>query len=248
MRKLVSIQRIIDVKPIPDADKIEMLQVLGWELVSGKGNFKPGDLAIYFEVDSFLPCIPQFEFLRKSCYKIMADGSEGYRIRTIRLRGQISQGLALPFTELENCSGFEEGADLTEFLGVKKWEPPIPACLEGTMKGGFPSFFPVSDETRCLSENTEIFTDKGIIAINKIVRDPTLYKVLSQNIETGELEYVNVIDVSVQRNNNDWFEIITESGNILNVTENHYIYLPKLNCYRKVSELKNGDILSIKFP
>lgn len=60
-----------------------------------------GDLVIYCEVDSFLPIREEFEFLRKSSYKKMADGSEGFRLRTIRLKGQISQGLILPLTILE---------------------------------------------------------------------------------------------------------------------------------------------------
>jgi RNA ligase (TIGR02306 family) len=102
MRKLASIRRIKDINPIVGADKIELCTVDGWKVVVAKDvNHKIGDLVIYCEVDSFLPIREEFEFLRKSSYKKMADGSEGFRLRTIRLKGQISQGLILPLTILE---------------------------------------------------------------------------------------------------------------------------------------------------
>ena len=64
MRKLASIQRIWNIEPIEGADRIELAHVLGWQCVVDKGQFKPMDLAVYFEVDSFLPVRPEFEFLR----------------------------------------------------------------------------------------------------------------------------------------------------------------------------------------
>jgi len=105
MRKLATIQKILKVEPIQDADAIEMIQVLGWELVSRKGEFNVGDLCVYCEIDSFLPICSEFEFLRKSCYRKMADGSEGFRVKTIRLRGQISMGIVFPLSILESITG-----------------------------------------------------------------------------------------------------------------------------------------------
>ena len=101
MRKLASIQTIAELNPIAGADKIEVARVLGWYLVVKKDDFKVGDLCIFCEVDSFLPAIPEFEFLRKSCYRKMADGFEGFRIKTIRLKNTVSQGLLLPLSFLE---------------------------------------------------------------------------------------------------------------------------------------------------
>src|ERR1700704_851436 len=103
-RKLASIRKIASVDPIEGADNIELVHVDGWQCISKKGDFKPGDLCVYFEIDSFLPIRPQFEFLRKSSYKKMGD-KEGFRLKTIRLRGKLSQGLALnisTFIENEN--------------------------------------------------------------------------------------------------------------------------------------------------
>jgi RNA ligase (TIGR02306 family) len=138
MRKLASIQRIKALEPIEGADAIEKATVLGWELVVKKGEFKTGDLVVYCEIDSILPDRPEYEFLKP----------RGMRIRTIRLRGQVSQGICFPLSVLPKDFVLEEGADCTEALGVVKYEPPIPAQLAGLVKGHFPSFIPKTDETR----------------------------------------------------------------------------------------------------
>jgi RNA ligase (TIGR02306 family) len=138
MRKLASIQKIKALEPIEGADAIEKATVLGWQLVVKKGEFKVGDLVIYCEVDSILPDKPEFEFLK----------SRSMRIRTVRLRGQISQGICFPLSILPESFEIVEDKDCTDILGVTKYEPAIPACLSGVMKGKFPSFIPKTDETR----------------------------------------------------------------------------------------------------
>lgn len=168
MRKLATIQKILSLNPIPDADAIEVAQVQGWKVVVKKGEFNVGDLVVYCEIDSLLPERPEFEFLRNS----------KFRIRTIKLRGQISQGICFPLTILKQgdwdfgivrvkphdvmvscirntntdllCEGIDlvEGTDVTEILGVEKYEAPIPAELAGEAKGGFPSFMQITDEDR----------------------------------------------------------------------------------------------------
>lgn len=149
MRKLARIEKIRSIDPIPNADKIEVATVQSWKVVSEKGLHKVGDEVIYCEIDSFLPIKDEFEFLRKSSYKKMADDSEGFRLKTIKLRGQVSQGLLLPKNILgENASKFTVGDEVTELLGIIKYEPPIPACLAGEVKGMFPSFIPKTDEER----------------------------------------------------------------------------------------------------
>ena len=96
MRKLASIQRIWQIEPIEGADRIELAHVLGWQCVVNKGQFQPMDLAVYFEVDSFLPVREEFEFMRASSYRKTDIMGEGFRLRTMKFRGQISQGLLLP--------------------------------------------------------------------------------------------------------------------------------------------------------
>jgi RNA ligase (TIGR02306 family) len=100
---------------------------------------------IYCEIDSFLPVREEFEFLRKSSLKTM-DDREGFRLRTVKLRGQISQGLLIDPSILGRP--FTLGEDVTEELGIVKYEAPIPACLGGDVVGGFPAFIAKTDEER----------------------------------------------------------------------------------------------------
>jgi len=128
MRKLASIQTVKYVKPIPDADSIQTVGVLGWEVVTKKGEFQPNDLCVFFEIDSLLPEIPEFEFLRKGCWN---DSLKKYRLKTVKLRKQLSQGLALPTNVFPILSGLTAGADVTDLLNIEKYEPPIPAQIAG---------------------------------------------------------------------------------------------------------------------
>ena len=152
-RKLASVVKIVDIQPIPGADAIVVVTVKGWKVVVKVNEYKVGDLAVYYEIDSFLPIRPQFEFLRKSSFKRMGS-SEGFRLKTIRLRGQISQGLLTPIPE--GISNPREGDDLTEALDIVKYEPPIPAQLAGKIKGTFPSFIPKTDEIRIQNFESEV--------------------------------------------------------------------------------------------
>ena len=152
-RKLATIRKITDIRPIEGADMIELATVGGWNVVVAKDvGHKVGNSVVYCEIDSFLPIKEEFEFLRKSSYKKMGD-QEGFRLKTIRLRGQLSQGLILPIsvvpiTQFASAYDLPEGLDVTEMLGIVKYEPPIPAELAGKVKGGFPSFLHKTDEER----------------------------------------------------------------------------------------------------
>lgn len=106
--KLASVQKIIDLQPIEGADLIEKATVLGWNIVVKKGEYKVGELACYIQIDTVVPELPEYEFLRE----------RNFRVRTIKLRGQISQGLIVPLPK----GKFKEGDDVTDFIGVKKYE------------------------------------------------------------------------------------------------------------------------------
>ena len=112
MRQLATIQRIVELTPIPNADNIICATVQGWELVVKKDEFKVGDLCVYIEIDSIVPDRPEFEFLRE----------RKFRVRTIKLRKQISQGLALPISIVPKGK-VKEGDDVTELLGIIKYDP-----------------------------------------------------------------------------------------------------------------------------
>lgn len=197
-RKLASIRKISDIQPIEGADMIELAIVDGWKVVVAKNvNHKVGDLVVYCEIDSFLPIKEEFEFLRKGSYKKMVDGTEGFRLRTIKLRGQVSQGLILPIHTLPLLEMVHEGQDVTEMLGIVKYEPPIPAELAGKVKGLFPSFLRKTDEERIqnLSGEIETWKDKTFYVTEKLDGSSATfyYKdgefgVCSRNLELLETE------------------------------------------------------------
>lgn len=151
MRKLASIRRIADIQPIEGADQIVVATIDGWKLVVKKGEFNVGDLAVYIEIDSWIPT-ELAPFLSKGQEPRVYNGVKGERLRTIKLRGQVSQGLLLSLDSVKSALFFtltEEGADVTETLGIQKWEAPIPAQLQGQAAGMFPtSLIPKTDQER----------------------------------------------------------------------------------------------------
>jgi len=161
-RQLATLQKINKLEPITGADRIELATILGWHCIVKKDEFKEGDFCVYFEIDSFLPQNPVYDFLKERCTKKLPDGTEGYRIKTMRMKGVISQGLALPPEELGIKPPFIEGTDLSEKLNIVKYEPQIPACLMGEVKGYFPAWLPKTDETRVQLLQNVIDRNQGL--------------------------------------------------------------------------------------
>ena len=156
MRKLVTIQKVAATYLIKDADFIECCQILGWQCITKKDEVKVNDLVVYFEIDSFLPIEPHFEFLGKTT---TFEGREGYRLRTLKLKKVLSQGLVLPISHFPieiqtQLSGKQEGDDVTEILKVIKYDNAVqelnqrPGLKSGKAKGSFPSFIPKTDQNR----------------------------------------------------------------------------------------------------
>ena len=198
-RKLASVVRIADIQPIPNADAIEVASVKGWKVVVKKQEFRAGDLAIYCEIDSYLPVKPEFEFLRKSSFKRTLDGREGFRLRTLKLRGQISQGLLLPLNFTTN-----EGDDVTEKLGIVKYEPPVPVVLTGEPERPFPGYIPKTDEERI--QNLEIdIAGKAVYITEKL--DGSSFTVYWQNDQFG----VCSRNIDLKENNTNIFWRVAKS-------------------------------------
>lgn len=156
MRKLATVETISAIKNHDNADALELALVRGWQVVVRKGEFQPGDKVIYLEIDSWVPT-EIAPFLSKGQEPRVYEGVKGERLRTIKLRQEISQGLILPFSILGPYVDFplEDGADVTDHLGIIKWEPPISAQLAGQVEGNFPSFIRKTDQERvqnCYSE------------------------------------------------------------------------------------------------
>lgn len=185
MRTLATIQEITELHDIPDADVIVCAKVLGWHVVVKKGEFQVGDKCVYIEIDSVLPeDNPHFAFLHE-------HGKKG-RVRTARLRGQVSQGICFPLTILPGWGNdtrshddIEIGYDVTELLGITKFEPPIPACIAGDVKGVFPSCVPKTDETRVqvLQDVLDRHADEDFVYTEKL--DGTSCTMLVRDGEFG---------------------------------------------------------------
>jgi RNA ligase (TIGR02306 family) len=152
MRKLATVRKISEIRPIDGADSIELAIIDGWQTVIKKNEYRVGDLAVYCEIDSWIPTTLA-PFLSKGKEPREFNGVKGERLRTVKLRGALSQGLLLPFNDLlkmkyDSEAVVAEGDDVTEMLGIQKWEMPIPAQLAGQVRGNFPTQIPKTDQER----------------------------------------------------------------------------------------------------
>jgi len=151
VRCLATVQTVGKISGIPESDFLEVAHIMGWQCVVKKGEFREGEQGVYFEVDSFLPVEARYEFLRGSSFRENADNGVGFRIRTVKLRGQLSQGLILPRALFPELGSAGVGDDVTERLGVRKWYIPETATAGGTIIGSRPHGMPTSDEIRIQS-------------------------------------------------------------------------------------------------
>lgn len=181
-RKLATIRKIDEINPIEGADAIEVCTVGGWKVVAQKGLYAAGDLAVYFEIDSFIPTALAPFLTKAGHFPKQFNEVEGERLRTIRLRGQVSQGLLMPISEVLDVASittdeyqiitskfqvdaadtiagnnvFVDGLDVTKLLNIQKWEAPISAQLSGTVRGNFPSFIQKTDQERIQNLKREL--------------------------------------------------------------------------------------------
>jgi RNA ligase (TIGR02306 family) len=153
-RKLATIRKIAAIEPIEGADAIEVAVVDGWKVVVKKGEFVVDSLAVYLEIDSWVPT-ELAPFLSKGKEPREYEGVKGERLRTVKLRGQISQGLLLPLSVVTEVQKEDwvtpdefEGSDVTDVLGIIKWERPMNAQLAGMARGNFPALVPKTDQER----------------------------------------------------------------------------------------------------
>lgn len=187
MRKMARVETIQSISPIQGADKIELLKVGGWQVVTQKGLYSAGDKVIYCEIDAFIPesIAP---FLTKGSGAKVYNGVSGNVLRTIRLRGEYSQGLVLPLGESEqNCP---DGHDLSESLGITKYEKPLPEHLTGLCRGNFPSNVQKTDQDRVqnifhnglIQGKTYQVEEKLDGSSMTVVYDNGVYSVCSRNL------------------------------------------------------------------
>ena len=175
MRKLATVRKIDALEPIDGADLIETASIGGWKVVVKKGEFEVNTFAVYFEIDSFIPNELAPFLTSEGKEPREYNGIKGERLRTVRLRKQISQGLLLPLTVVYDAVKkslndlnikletmpiiyYEEDMDVSDLLNIHKYEPPMPTQLAGMAKGNFPSFIPKTDEERVQNLSKFLYT------------------------------------------------------------------------------------------
>jgi RNA ligase (TIGR02306 family) len=216
-RQLATIDIISDIKPIEGADAIEVAKVRGWEVVTRKGEFNVGDKVVYLEIDSWVPH-DLAPFLSKGKEPKEYKGIKGERLRTIKLRGQVSQGLILPLPEDLKENDYPD--DVSELLGVTKWERELPPALQGKVKGNFPSFIPKTEQERIQNikdfdtlwnSNDWVSTEKLHGSSVTIYYKDGVVGVCSRNLELKEdggdaywstAKRLGVVDVLIKREQN----------------------------------------------
>ena len=219
MRKMASIQIIRDITPIEGADAVELAHVNGWSSVVKLGEYSIGQKIIFCEIDSWIPhnLAP---FLSKGKEPREYLGVKGERLRSAKLRGAISQGLILPLNILPT-GGYAEGEDVSEILGIAKYEPPVPAQLSGQVKGNFPSLVTKTDEERVQNiQGLEKLLDEVFVETEKL-HGTSVSFILNEN---GELEVCSR-NLSLKEDENNLYWKLAKKNNalfILNSVKNYY--------------------------
>lgn len=227
---LASVQKITSIKPIEGADNIQVATVLGWQVVIKKDEYKVGDLVSYIQIDTVVPEKEQFEFLRP----------RNFRVRTIKLRGQISQGLIVPLPE----GKWEEGDDVTTVLGIKKYEKPdnnpsvlyekprVPKTFFARLKHYFLysfvyRFFPsvrpklrspfptnlvsITDENRIQNIPKVLETHKGKEFVVSYKLDGSSITIIHEKRLKGSNYRICSRRFELHDKNNDWYKVFTET-------------------------------------
>ena len=206
-RAMATIRVIDEIKAHPNADKLDIAVIDGWQLVTAKDNgFKAGEIVVYLEIDSWVPT-EVAPFLSKGKEPREYNGVKGERLRSIKLRGELSQGLILPLSIIwqvgtgvvmdsvakQQVLNTAEGTDVSEHLGIQKWERPMNPQLAGQAKGYFPSFLRKTNQERIQNQfkrmQPEHFVDEYEVTLKLDGSSMTVYYnegvcgVCSRNLE-----------------------------------------------------------------
>ena len=263
---MATVREIEAIESIENADAIEVATVGGWKVVVKKGEFETGELAIYCEIDSWIPT-ELAPFLSKGKEPRVYEGIKGERLRTIKLRGQVSQGLLIktelgiggfPFVKKVPDSEIElvnEGDDVSELLNIVKYDPPLNAQLAGLAKGNFPSQIPKTDQERiqnCMKEVNRFIQTNSVFEITEKLEGASMtcylmddvFGVCSRNLDLKETEGNALWDIArclnIEEKLREHGEDIAVQGEIIGPGIQKNIY--KLN----KTEFKIFDIVDIK--
>lgn len=180
----IEVVRVDQIEPHPHADRLEIIRVWGWQCIVRRGDFTRGQLAVYIPPDFTVPVThPSFGFLGKK------EGQERHRVKVIKLRGVVSQGLLVPIPE----GGFElrVGDDVSEWLDIRRYEPPIKT---GSLIGSQP-------RVETSGGPSGLYCPK--FDIESFQRYPTLFKIgepviITEKIHGANARYVYARDTDGQ--------------------------------------------------
>lgn len=191
MTKLATIERIHSVQPHFNADALEVAKIKEWPVVVKKGEYKDGDLVVFIRIDSIVPSTnPYFGFLEK----------QKYRVWNAKFRKAPSQGLVCPLSIIDSQTVdgigrmthrfgpdiLQEGDDVTEILGVIKYEKPIDASAAGDAKGSFPTHLvSITDEDNLLNYPEVLDELRGELCYLTVKADGSSMTVIHNNGEVG---------------------------------------------------------------
>jgi len=255
--KLASIELISEIKSHPNADKLELAKVLGYTCIVEKGKYKAGDAVVLIQPDTVLPDEPWAEMFKK----------RGNRVRAMKLRGVFSFGIVMPISTWFTSNIPVVGDEVSDLIGVTKYEAPQPQQLDA--KGLLPHGLGKTDEERyqnildlpfgedvmvtlkmdgCLKGDTKVITEQGELTIAELVEYNMIgTHVATLDTNTGELEYQPILSTSAKDNDGkQWYEVELDDGRVIALTENHRVWLPELECYRRADELSVGDEVIVK--
>ena len=200
--KLASIEIIKSIKQHPGADLLDIAAVLGWQTIVKRGEYKEGDRVVFVVIDTILPVLPWSEFLADK-----KNPEKPIRLKTVKLRGEYSQGLVLPISILDGntfaAGTWQIGADVGAELGIKKYEKELSASLSGEIAGTFPAYLiSQTDEDNGLS-NPDIVEEvlKHPITITKKY-DGSSCTII---IDNGEITHVCSRRLSIKESTSNAF-------------------------------------------
>ena len=183
------VTKIKDIKPHENADRLEIIKIDGWQCISSKGRYKVGDEVVYIPIDSLVP----FELSEKLCITNYLTNkikdSQGNilasRVKTIKLRGILSQGLII-----DKDPEWKLGQDVREILKIEKYEPPETASGKVQLKGRsfiqFPEFEGFQQYTNI--ENFKNFPDVFEDGEEVVI----LEKLHGTNFRSGKINPFNI--------------------------------------------------------
>jgi RNA ligase (TIGR02306 family) len=196
--KLASIEVIKNIREHPNADSLEIADVLGWQTIVKKGIHKEGDKVVFITIDTIVPRYTWSAFLADS-----KNPDKPIRIKNIKLRGEFSSGLVISLSEFSASpfKDYDTGTDLTDIIGITKYIKEIPANLSGETLGDFPThLISKTDEDNGLNDPDlvdKVLTHDSHVTITQkldgssvtlIVQDGILTQVCTRNLSKKETE------------------------------------------------------------